>query len=385
MVENLNFDTEASFDAWREGGLVKPLWEDFTKHFLQSSSFEKGKKVTEFEHVYRKIIDGEKHGQRLFSNNKRRAEYSTAMEWHAWLLYQLVAENTLDRNGCFYQAGLDHLTRYRAMWHLIAFQKRQRSRQRTAAAKGKKSTVATSRPEVTDSSDEERSEDHVDMDPTKGIIQVNWGEGMPDEVEEAGEIGRRVFHNFCGYTEASFYQAIEHEFDLAACRQKIKSLTTSTGRSFLGMQLLALQSAIKVSMVLTTENCEHPTEEGKAIPAPELPATNEVSEATDREDRLLLYQDMVSEASHEDAKQLDMKFRLWKFNMMRAVASADSEVIMRDIVLRFSSDDQTEEAVAHNEEETLQVGCSHRLSPRSANHVLSILMNFTSSIASFRI
>ena len=40
MMEHLGFGCEKSFDDWRASDLVKPHWERFSKHFLDSPFFK---------------------------------------------------------------------------------------------------------------------------------------------------------------------------------------------------------------------------------------------------------------------------------------------------------------------------------------------------------
>ena len=124
MMEHLGFGCEQSFDDWRASDLVKPHWDRFSKHFLDSPYFKFDKEVAEFKRVYIQIINGEKGGAMTFSTRTNR-QYYTDLDWHAWLLYWLVKDNTYNRDGCFYYTGLDRLETYRCMWDFIAFEKRQ--------------------------------------------------------------------------------------------------------------------------------------------------------------------------------------------------------------------------------------------------------------------
>ncbi|KAI4924726.1 hypothetical protein J4E85_007843 [Alternaria conjuncta] len=87
VIEQLGFGRKQAFRDWRASDLVKPYWERFSKHFLDSFLSKSDKKGLKFVHVYTWIINGEKASARTFS------------------------------------ARID-----RHMWDFIAFEKRQRAR-----------------------------------------------------------------------------------------------------------------------------------------------------------------------------------------------------------------------------------------------------------------
>ncbi|KAI4675898.1 uncharacterized protein J4E84_009874 [Alternaria hordeiaustralica] len=160
MMEHLGFGCEQSFDDWRAGDLVKPHWERFRKSFLDSPYFKPDKKHAEFKRVYFEIIDGEKGGAMTFSSSTDR-QYYTDLDWHAWLLYWLVKDNTYSRDGIFRYTGLDRLETYRCMVDFITFEKRQHALDRDKGA-ATSSKTAPSSPNKPDPDEATSSESEIE-------------------------------------------------------------------------------------------------------------------------------------------------------------------------------------------------------------------------------
>ena len=153
---------------------MKPYWERFSKHSLDSFPLKFGKKGPKFVHVYTRMINGEKDGARTFSTHINR-QYTTDIDWHAWLLYCLVDQNTKSRDGCFYAKGLEGLGTYRSMWDFIAFEKRQRARGKGKGTASSSKTAPFSSREL-DPTDAtfSKSKDKEDyrLHPNKGVASI---------------------------------------------------------------------------------------------------------------------------------------------------------------------------------------------------------------------
>jgi hypothetical protein len=52
----------------------------------------------------------------------------SALDWQAWLLYNLVTDNGENRNGCFFEKGNSDMDNYRAMWDVVKCELRDRGR-----------------------------------------------------------------------------------------------------------------------------------------------------------------------------------------------------------------------------------------------------------------
>ncbi|KAI4615030.1 hypothetical protein J4E80_006536 [Alternaria sp. BMP 0032] len=181
IIEQLGFGRKQAFRDWRASDLVKVHWETFSKHCLDSYPFKSGKKGPKFVHVYTRMINGEKHGARTFSARINR-QYTTDIDWHAWLLYCLVDQNTKDRNGSFYAKGLERLATYRSMWDFIAFEKRERARGKgkgKGAAKSSRTAPSSSKqPDLLEATSSVDAYEHR-LHPDEGVASIFWVEGRP--------------------------------------------------------------------------------------------------------------------------------------------------------------------------------------------------------------
>ncbi|KAI4708446.1 hypothetical protein J4E89_007070 [Alternaria sp. Ai002NY15] len=241
MMEHLGFDREQAFDDWRASDLVKPHWERFSKHFLDSPYFKFDKKVGEFKRVWTQIINGEKGGAMTFSTRTNR-QYTTDMDWHAWLLYWLVKDNTYNRDGCFYYTGLDRLETYRCMWDFIAFEKRQHA----------PSSSIKPNPNEAASSESEGEEEHR-LYPDEGVASIFWVEGRPEALDEdAGASIQATIRGFGGITEAEFQYRATVAFNLRSHRQVVVELEARWGLTYIGAQWCAHETGKKIIFELTT-------------------------------------------------------------------------------------------------------------------------------------
>ncbi|KAI4687712.1 uncharacterized protein J4E88_003303 [Alternaria novae-zelandiae] len=267
IIEQLGFGRQQAIRDWRASDLVKPHWERFSKHFLDSFLSKSGKKDTKFVHVYTRMINGEKHGARTFSARINR-QYTTDIDWHAWLLYCLVDQNTKDRNGCFYAKRLEELATYRYMWDFIAFEKRQRARGKgkgKGTASSSKTAPSSSRQlDLLEATSSEDAYEHR-LHPDEGVASIFWVKGMPEALEDEVASIKATVKGFCGYTESEFERAVMDAFDLRSHRQIVVELEATGGLTYIGAQYFAHRDGKKVIFMLTTREVAN-EEEMKPVP-----------------------------------------------------------------------------------------------------------------------
>lgn len=277
--------------------------------------------------------------------------YATDIEWHAWLLYWLVSDNSTAGKGCFYGSHLDTIEKHRLMSHYIAYEKRQRSRHAKSFKQKKTATPHTK--DDTASDEASSSEEDFEMDSNKGTAIVRWGSSMPTDLAEEDAVDKIKVPKFCGYTLMQFIQETDARFELSKLKQRRVGLCEKDGLSFKRAQLKAFTSEKPVLFILDTEDTEIP-EEMQPVPESEVPALSDGDEELEAENRNLMWRTMVLEAGHKKANRFDMGVRLWQYNLMLAEARTDNHVRMRDIVLDLGND--------HEEEQAIRVSYSHRLS-----------------------
>jgi hypothetical protein len=205
MVGLLGFDTEASFDKWRESELVKPLWDLFVAKALDTGISARGKKCADHQNLCDWIREGEKGGKRRFSD-REPPKFDNDMDWHAWLTYWLVEDNVSDRYGCFFNKRMDRTEMYKHAYHYVVWAKRHRSRNLKAATatKSPKSVGKQKTAKQSAKPSEDSDADDLDMDPNSGVAFVKWTEGMPFEMIMAGYGDLITIQSFCGYSLLEF-------------------------------------------------------------------------------------------------------------------------------------------------------------------------------------
>ncbi|KAJ4326067.1 hypothetical protein N0V94_000229 [Neodidymelliopsis sp. IMI 364377] len=324
----LGFDTEKAFDSWRESDLVKPWWDVYVAGSGDRSQAA-GKKLMDVENLIHRIREGERLGKRRYLSAHKDPQYDNPEDFHAWLVYWLTAENTTDRNGCFWTKSQDEHTRYSAMHKFVLWARRQAHRDTLAAGakknkKAKKDPPEDPEPELEESTSEPEEEE---LNPEKGTAIVRWIRGLPDELEESGD-DRITVNSLCSYWMLSFWQAVDEGFDLPGRMQRRTFLGAKDNSSFREVQHAANAdtSGKKFFFHLHTEPATIP-EESQAAPETSLPTPE--GDAI----RESLYNTMVDEAVSAGAQRFDMNVRLWRYNLMLATARQGDRVDIQSITL----------------------------------------------------
>ncbi|KAJ4361621.1 hypothetical protein N0V95_001698 [Ascochyta clinopodiicola] len=269
----LGFDTEASFDEWQESPMVKPWWDTYVKETLEKGQ-DKGKKVLDEDSLLKHIRVGEKFGQRKYLAARTSPTYESAEDYHAWLVFWLAAENSTDRNGCFWSKALKQHEAWSAMHKFVLWAKRQRHRGSLSTPKKPKRAIT----KVKDPDPEEpllSDTDDEDLDPEKGIAVVTWVEGVPEELDEEDNLDRVFIKQLCSHTMLTFWKAVEDAFDLPKFMQRRIELGAANGSTFREAQAMANKSPNnkKIHFYLKTEPASIP-EEAQSEPNP----TNQTNE-----------------------------------------------------------------------------------------------------------
>jgi hypothetical protein len=170
------------------------------------------------------------------------------------LTFWLVEENVTDREGCFF--SFSHRMKQEEMqkkaFHFILWAKRVRSHIiRTGAA--------DEPPVPALSSEEESSDDEIEMDPEAGTAVVMWESGLPDVLEEDMDFKQYVkVEAFCGYSQMTFWHHIDEVFELQRYSQYQTSLATRDKLGFRKAQRLAFQTGKKIVFRLATKTMKFP-------------------------------------------------------------------------------------------------------------------------------
>jgi hypothetical protein len=271
MVGLLGFDTEASFDKWRESELVKPLWDLFVAKALDTGISARGKKCADHQNLCDWIREGEKGGKRRFSD-REPPKFDHDMDWHAWLTYWLVQDNVSDCHGCFFNRRLDRNEMYKHAYHFVVWAKRQRSR--SGAAKLLKSTDNQNTRTGSTHASEESEADDIDMDPNSGVVWVKWTEGMSTDLIAAGYAERITVQSFCGYSILEFWRYVDDQFHLGQHLQRRMLLYVSDNLTFKEAQHHAHETGKPVLFFLVTESASLP-EEAETVPPSGMPILDE--------------------------------------------------------------------------------------------------------------
>ena len=156
--------------------------------------------------------------------------YTEETDWHTWLLYRLVDENSGDRDGYFYYSyRADEKTVYQTAYYYILFAKWER-----AKALSWKPAISPTTPMVV------------------GLDYVKWTKGRPSH-SPSGAIRRTEFFSFCGYSFESFCHETNKRCELRYYKQPCKTLVPENGMSFEYAQACAPKHAV-VIFTLETED-----------------------------------------------------------------------------------------------------------------------------------
>lgn len=340
--------------------MVKPWWDLFTAECVDKG-LETGKKVVDEDNLIHRIREGERLGKRRYLAARASPIYADAEDYHAWLVFWLALENMSDRNGCFWNKRLEQHQAWSAMHKFVLWVKRQRSRD--AQKKPKKANKAIANEPASEEEWSEEEAEGEDMDPEKGIAVIIWHKGMPDELEVEENAGRATLNNLCSYSMLSFWKAVDEAFELPKHMQRRCYLGPKDGSSLRDAQVLANKDPRrkKIIFYLETEPATIP-EEAASVPESTLPthdgdAFREASYRDMVDDR-----DMVDEAVGVGASRFDMNVRLWKYNLMLAVAMDDAHVDLRDIHLDLQGQTDGDDQDNSAEIQAIQVCRSDRFS-----------------------
>jgi hypothetical protein len=271
-----SFDTEAAFDAWRNGPLIKPWWDMFVSGFLEISLFRRGKKVADFENLYTWIQDGEKRGNAKFLGQKQVPSYDDETDWHAWITFWLVEENRTNKRGCFYSSRLGKEDIFKIAFHYVIYAKRERSRAlakptpvKSPKTKPKK-TVVHNTPAM---SSEESDVEETSLNPKDGVITVTWDEGLPNDLAFEMNFNNRILvREFCGYSLMGFWQEVDRRFELGSHKQRLVAVENADDMSLKRAQVHASKHQF-ARYILETEASDLPAKVtvvgGQVVAAPE--------------------------------------------------------------------------------------------------------------------
>ncbi|KAH8629277.1 hypothetical protein IG631_16534 [Alternaria alternata] len=225
--EGLGLSAQSAYDQWRQNeAIAKRWWDTFERDFLQTDLFEAGSKGAEFAHVYNQITLGERLGAGMLSMPKAEKKFTTSLQWHAWLLYNLTHQNITYRDGCFFQNGSSRIANYLAMWEQIKAELRDRGRTARSntqhkSPKAKSDVVIKEHVDTSSSSDEEE-----ELDPNTGVVVVVWI-NQPEDFQTAGITDKIRVDGFCGHSLMSSRSDVIQRFNLLTLGHTITLLLTS--------------------------------------------------------------------------------------------------------------------------------------------------------------
>jgi hypothetical protein len=253
IIEGLGLDSEPAYQRWKHGPRFKPYWDAFEARFLNSHAFQPGKKYEEFDHVNEQIIAGESNMGRIYSGRGAETHFTTSLDWHCWIVFNVTYENTYSFDGCFARQQLSQYESRRRIWNTIKHEMRSRSlAQKSVGQRGKRNSgsdfLALSDEEPAGPSPDSPSDDEVesdsddDLDPSAGIADVYWT-NMPDDAYLSGRRPMVRVSGFCGLSETEFeiqvYRALQFEENL----EQIHLLTSRPDYSFRELQREASQKS----------------------------------------------------------------------------------------------------------------------------------------------
>ncbi|KAF3043432.1 hypothetical protein E8E12_007269 [Didymella heteroderae] len=323
LREFLGFDTDQSFENWRDSTLVKQWWEIFNTNSIDKN-LDTGKKVVDENNLIHRIREGERLGKRKYLAARTNPTYDDAEDYHAWLVFWLAEENTKDRNGCLWNRRLKQHEAWSAMHKFVLWAKRQRSRD----AKKKKAKNAKKAIAQEDATEDKCSEEEADLNPEKGTAVIIWHQGMPDELELEENAGQAAIPQLCSHSILTFWAAVDAAVELPKHMQRRCFLGPKDGSSFRDAQILADKDPgdKKILFYLKTEPATI-AEETTAVPETAIPTQDGHAH------REASYREMVDEAAVAGADRLDMSVRLWRYNLMQAMAKEDDRVELKDVHL----------------------------------------------------
>jgi hypothetical protein len=255
-IKLLGFDTERRFDEWRNGPLVKPVWDIFVEKYLETQLYTDrawNAKGVDVAILISWIRLGETGGKRRFSREKTFPSYGNDEDWTAWIVYWLARENEEDCNGVFFNQNKDDTEMYSTAYTYVKYAKRQRAPSRASKrhCTGNTAQLGRQEPELGSEASEEENEP---LDAEKGTARVFWEEGAPNHIEES-DICKRL-PKLGGYSFDRFELEVDRIFSLSEHMQRRVSLDIKGGGSFVQAQLRAQKTGKPVTFSLSTEPAE---------------------------------------------------------------------------------------------------------------------------------
>lgn len=230
LREYLNFDTKQALKAWMQNpnGLVQPVWQEYWKSCLTANRRRhrsRSQKVAELRNAILAIAQGEGGFNRRYSRRYRDKSGWQALDHKACLLYDLMTENSDDRDGIFYQSQLSKRAKYERMWEVIERLIYDSAISRYLAAP---STATAEYDDNDDDNDDANTLNEPQRLPLPecrnkrgGQVMALWDCDMPSDTTEEGEGGAEN-----DQTIKTFDQAIQLETyaDLEAKLESLYSL-----------------------------------------------------------------------------------------------------------------------------------------------------------------
>jgi hypothetical protein len=241
----------SAFEQWRRSPMAERWWAIFDKGFLHTDLYKTGYKGAEFASVYEHIQAGEASGAGRFSQPEADKRCANALDWQAWLLYNLVHHNTKYRDGCFYRKGSPKMDNYRAMWNAVKCELRDRGR-RSKSSGSHKSPRGARKDTREKRSDTSSSEEEEELDPEVGIALVRWV-NIPPDLMNAGHDWSLQILQFCAHVLTSFRAGVIKGFGLQDAKHEIILLETRDNINFHEAQRQASQGTIVMYFLETAE------------------------------------------------------------------------------------------------------------------------------------
>jgi hypothetical protein len=193
---------------------------------------------------------------RKYSARGAENHFTSSLDWHCWIVFNVTYENIYTRDGCFAYKKLPLSESRCRIWNTIKHEMRCRSlASKSVGQRGKRNSgsdfLALSDEEPAGPSPDSPSDDEAesdsdsddDLDPSAGVAYVVWT-NIPDDAFVADRTGMVRINDFCRLSETEFetqvYKALEFEENL----EQIHKLTSRAGQTFRESRRMAYQKSI---------------------------------------------------------------------------------------------------------------------------------------------